>query len=86
MEFMQFIITLIAFSTAVGGASWWLYHRIIRPLHDRLVAAAELIEAQLTPNHGSSLIDKVQATQKSVNHLERQFENIEKRVQVLETK
>ena len=84
MEFMQFVITGITFLTATSGAVWWLYRKAIKPFVVRLTAMVELVEAQLTPNHGSSLVDRVNQTQKGVARLESNHDNLDKRVKVLE--
>lgn len=45
----------------LGGSTivYFLYLHLLRPVHRMVMAAGTLIERELTPNGGGSLIDKV---------------------------
>lgn len=44
---------------AIGGVAYFIYRRIIRPVHRLVVAIDAVIERELKPNHGSSLYDAI---------------------------
>ena len=57
-----FLIATICGSIGVIFASFLAFHKkVVRPTQRILEALLDLAEAQLTPNGGSSLIDKVDA-------------------------
>lgn len=57
--FAESIAAVIAAIAAAGGALVWLHRRMLRPVVQRWDAAIDLINSQLMPNGGGSLIDKV---------------------------
>lgn len=69
--------TVIVSGAVIGR---WCWVRWFRPLIETLTAAADLIQAQLNPNGGGSLMDKVNRI--APNHAEAQhhWTTIEKRL------
>ena len=59
LDLSQNTITIFGALVAFGGFLLWAYRRVLRPIHKAVMAMSEIVEAQLTPNHGSSLVDRV---------------------------
>ena len=43
----------------IGGALYWFYIRVLKPVHVIILAAANVITHELQPNSGGSFYDKV---------------------------
>ena len=61
------VSVLLGFLTALVVAAGWMYRKVLRPVHKAVMAMSDIVEAQLTPNHGSSIVDRV--AQIAPNHL-----------------
>lgn len=59
VQFGSDAVFVVSALGVIGGAMAWTHRRVYRPMMKRFDAGMSLIEAQLSPNHGSSLLDLV---------------------------
>jgi hypothetical protein len=71
------IITVGAALGLLGAGARFIWHRAMQPFIEVQNAAADIIRAQLTPNHGSSLVDKVNKIEGNHQEAQRHWENLE---------
>jgi hypothetical protein len=72
--------TIITVATALGllgAVARFIWRRAMVPFIEIQNAAAEVIKLQLTPNHGSSLVDKVNRIEGNHQEAQRHWENLE---------
>lgn len=80
-----FIIVVIGAAAAVIGAVWKSWGPG-RQAIDAIEAAAELIQAQLTNNGGSSLLDRVSRIDERVERIENRLTKGEERFAAIEAR
>lgn len=55
----QDVTILIGALTGVVAVLSWAYVHLLRPVKRAVMAMADIVELQLQPNHGTSLVDQV---------------------------
>lgn len=53
------VTILIGALTGIVAVLGWAYIHLLKPVKKAVMAMAEIVELQLQPNHGSSLVDRV---------------------------
>ncbi len=77
-DYASSIITIAAALGVLATAGRYIWRRALQPFIEVQNAAAEIIKAQLTPNHGSSLVDKVNRIATNHQEAQRHWEGLEK--------
>jgi len=54
------VAIIIGSMGVIGGGLYWFYLKILKPVHIVILAAAEIIDRELTNDHGQSMKDKLE--------------------------